>query len=60
MQDLTGYLSPSLGLKFTDVPGGLAAISKVPACILETAMCVMGIYMDLWFVTLWLYDTFSY
>ena len=47
MQDLTGYLSPSLGLKFTDVPGGLAAISKVPACILETAVCVMGVYMDL-------------
>ena len=28
---LTGFLSPSLGLKFTDVPNGLAAISKVPA-----------------------------
>merc|ERR1712178_605971 len=26
-----GYLSPSMGLKFTDVPNGLAAISKVPA-----------------------------
>ncbi|CAK9090948.1 unnamed protein product [Durusdinium trenchii] len=26
-----GYLSPSLGLKFADVPNGLAAISKVPA-----------------------------
>jgi len=26
-----GYLSPSLGIKFTDVPNGLAAISKVPA-----------------------------
>mmetsp|Transcript_58733 Transcript_58733/g.95050 ORF Transcript_58733/g.95050 Transcript_58733/m.95050 type:complete len:449 (+) Transcript_58733:66-1412(+) len=25
-----GYLSPSLGLKFTDVPHGLAAVSKVP------------------------------
>merc|ERR1711862_1048893 len=25
-----GYLSPSLGLKFGDVPNGLAAISKVP------------------------------
>ena len=32
---LTGYLSPSLGLKFSDVPGGLAAISKVPALSLE-------------------------
>ncbi|KAL9139181.1 Light-harvesting complex [Amphidinium carterae] len=26
-----GYLSPSLGLKFADVPNGLAAVSKVPA-----------------------------
>ncbi|KAL9970055.1 hypothetical protein ACROYT_G022369 [Oculina patagonica] len=26
-----GYLSPSAGLKFADVPNGLAAISKVPA-----------------------------
>jgi light-harvesting complex I chlorophyll a/b binding protein 1 len=26
-----GYLSPSAGLKFSDVPNGLAAISKVPA-----------------------------
>merc|ERR1719210_2618465 len=26
-----GYLSPSNGLKFVDVPNGLAAISKVPA-----------------------------
>ena len=26
-----GYLSPSAGLKFVDVPNGLAAISKVPA-----------------------------
>ena len=25
------YLSPSAGLKFADVPNGLAAISKVPA-----------------------------
>ena len=23
-----GYLSPSLGLKFSDVPNGLAALSK--------------------------------
>merc|ERR1719265_1201392 len=27
---LPGYLSPSLGLKFEDIPNGLAAISKVP------------------------------
>merc|ERR1712176_1044584 len=26
-----GYLSPSAGLKFKDIPNGLAAISKVPA-----------------------------
>ncbi|CAE7946324.1 FCPF, partial [Symbiodinium sp. KB8] len=26
-----GFLSPSMGLKFADVPNGLAAISKVPA-----------------------------
>merc|ERR1712183_130427 len=26
-----GYLSPSTGLKFADIPSGLAAISKVPA-----------------------------
>eukprot|EP00434_Breviolum_minutum_P004215 symbB.v1.2.003714.t1/scaffold209.1/size267950/12 len=26
-----GFLSPSAGLKFADVPNGLAAISKVPA-----------------------------
>ena len=28
---LPGYLSPSAGLKFADVPNGLVAISKVPA-----------------------------
>ena len=28
---MPGYLSPSAGLKFADVPNGLAAISKVPA-----------------------------
>merc|ERR1711920_504706 len=26
-----GYLSPSMGIKFADVPNGLAAISKVPS-----------------------------
>ena len=26
-----GYLSPSLGLKFSDVPNGLAALSKLPS-----------------------------
>jgi len=38
-----GYLSPSLGLKFTDVPNGLAAISKVP---------VLGWLQILWFIGL--------
>merc|ERR1711881_566073 len=28
---LPGYLSPSAGLKFADIPNGLAALSKVPA-----------------------------
>merc|ERR1712066_798696 len=28
---LPGYLSPSTGLKFADIPNGLGAISKVPA-----------------------------
>merc|ERR1719183_3137293 len=28
---LPGYLSPSAGLKFEDIPNGLAAISKVPS-----------------------------
>merc|ERR1712110_37682 len=28
---LPGYLSPSAGLKFADIPNGLAAVSKVPA-----------------------------
>merc|ERR1712129_502764 len=27
----SGYLSPSAGLKFADVPNGLAAVSKIPA-----------------------------
>merc|ERR1712048_1017131 len=27
---LPGYLSPSAGLKFEDIPNGLAAVSKVP------------------------------
>merc|ERR1712203_623551 len=27
----SGYLSPSMGIKFADVPNGLAALSKVPA-----------------------------
>eukprot|EP00438_Fugacium_kawagutii_P010403 Skav220403 [mRNA] locus=scaffold639:389144:392436:- [translate_table: standard] len=31
MMATMGYLSPSAGLKFADIPNGLAAISKVPA-----------------------------
>jgi len=27
---LGGYLSPSIGIKFSDVPNGLVAFSKVP------------------------------
>merc|ERR1711920_391431 len=27
----SGYLSPSAGLKFADIPNGLAAVSKIPA-----------------------------
>ncbi|CAE7254605.1 FCPB [Symbiodinium microadriaticum] len=38
-----GYLSPSLSLKFSDVPNGLAAISKVP---------VLGWLQILWFIGL--------
>ena len=39
-----GYLSPSAGLKFADIPNGLAAISKVPQAgwgqiILYMAFC---------------------
>ena len=30
-----GYLSPSMGLKFSDVPNGLAAISKVQQATFE-------------------------
>merc|ERR1719515_37886 len=41
-----GELSPSLGLKFSDIPNGLAAISKVPAIgwvqIIAFAGCVEG------------------
>merc|ERR1719408_1022837 len=43
---LPGYLSPSMGLKFSDIPNGLAAISKVPALgwvqIIAFAGCVEG------------------
>jgi len=28
---LPGYLSPSMGIKFSDIPNGLGAVSKVPA-----------------------------
>ena len=32
---LPGYLSPSMGLKFADVPNGLAAITKVDSVNME-------------------------
>jgi hypothetical protein len=34
-----GFLSPSLGLKFADVPNGLAALSKPRAQLLEGPAC---------------------
>ncbi|KAL9139513.1 Light-harvesting complex [Amphidinium carterae] len=42
-----GYLSPSLGLKYADIPNGLGAISKVPAAgwgqvIFYTAFCELS------------------
>jgi len=37
-----GYLSPSLGLKFADVPNGLAAISKVPVLGWAQILAYMG------------------
>lgn len=39
---LPGYLSPSNNLKFTDVPNGLAAISKVPAAGWLQILAYMG------------------
>eukprot|EP00403_Amphidinium_massartii_P030855 CAMPEP_0178399124 /NCGR_PEP_ID=MMETSP0689_2-20121128/15121_1 /TAXON_ID=160604 /ORGANISM="Amphidinium massartii, Strain CS-259" /LENGTH=178 /DNA_ID=CAMNT_0020019897 /DNA_START=28 /DNA_END=561 /DNA_ORIENTATION=+ len=39
-----GYLSPKLGLKFDDVPNGLAAISKVPAVGWQQIVAFLGIY----------------
>merc|ERR1719305_1503102 len=37
-----GFLSPSQGLKFSDVPNGLAAISKVPALGWVQIFCFIG------------------
>jgi len=39
-----GFLSPSLGLKFTDVPNGLAAISKVPGAGWAQIVAFAGYY----------------
>lgn len=39
-----GYLSPSLGLKFSDVPSGLAAISKVP--VLASAVGALSLVFE--------------
>merc|ERR1712165_58975 len=40
-----GYLSPSTGLKFSDVPHGLAAITKVPA-VGWTQIVFFGLAME--------------
>ena len=40
-----GYLSPTLGIKFADVPNGLAAISKVPIAG-WTQMLLWGAYCE--------------
>ena len=37
-----GYLSPTLGIKFADVPNGLAAISKVPIAGWTQILCWMA------------------
>jgi len=37
-----GYLSPSMGVKFEDVPNGLAAFSKVPAGGVAQILLYMG------------------
>merc|ERR1712139_281967 len=37
-----GYLSPSLGIKFADVPNGLAALSKVPVVGLAQIVAFAG------------------
>ncbi|CAE7274984.1 FCPF, partial [Symbiodinium pilosum] len=37
-----GYLSPTLGIKFEDVPNGLAAISKVPIAGWTQILCWMA------------------
>ena len=36
-----GYLSPSLGLKFADVPNGLAALSKPGTQPFVLSQCVV-------------------
>merc|ERR1719169_161663 len=41
---LPGFLSPSTGLKFADIPNGLAAISKVPAAGWAQIVCFCGYY----------------
>jgi len=43
-----GYLSPSLGLKFTDVPEGLAALSKVPTSGIAQIIAFGG-YLELFY-----------
>merc|ERR1719188_1964992 len=39
-----GYLSPTMGLKFEDVPNGLAAITKVPSLGWVQIVAFIGVY----------------
>merc|ERR1712139_584833 len=43
-----GYLSPALGIKFADVPNGLAALSKVPATGWMQIVAFAGITEGSW------------
>merc|ERR1711988_1510541 len=43
-----GYLSPALGIKFEDVPNGLAALSKVPATGWMQIVAFAGITEGSW------------
>jgi hypothetical protein len=45
-----GYLSPSASLKFSDVPNGLAAISKVPGSAIAQYITFCGL-IELFFLT---------
>merc|ERR1712078_951666 len=43
---LPGYLSPSAGLKFDDIPNGLAAVSKVPTLGWAQIAAYFGFFED--------------